>query len=167
MYPTFMRRTSVLVLWLLCLTFLPACRSQSQAGAKPESHDVTRDLTLDEARGGHTLKRHVGRGDEELRQRLEHERNISAASSYSDRQTAERAVGLAIQDNRTKIQSWMARGTRRPNLVLDYTDPQDALGQVMYRRALGSVPCDHAIVVLKADGANDYYVLTSYPECRP
>lgn len=74
---------------------------------------------------------------------------------------------MAIQNGQQKLQRWIARGARRPNLVLDYTEPNDAIGRVMNRRALGSVPCDHAIVVLKADGVEDYFVLTSYPECKP
>jgi hypothetical protein len=36
----------------------------------------------------------------------------------------------------------------------------------MFSRAMVSIPCDHAIVVLRAEG-DDYYVLTSYPECKP
>ncbi len=147
---------------------LLSCQSQPRAGAEPaRQKDTVRDLSIDDARGGHTLKRHVGRTDEQLRERLEHEKDISAASTYTDRQTAERVVGTAIQNNRDKLQRWMERGERRPNLVLDYTEPNDSIGRVMNRRALGSVPCDHAIVVLKADGPSDYYVLTSYPECRP
>ncbi len=157
------------VVWvLLCVAGLLSCQSQPRAGAEPSRHkDTVRDLSIDESRGGHTLKRHVGRTDDQLRERLQHERDISAASTYTDRATAERVIGSAIQNNRDKLQRWMERGERRPNLVLDYTEPNDSIGRVMNRRAMGSVPCDHAIVVLKADGAADYYVLTSYPECRP
>ena len=39
------------------------------------------DLVADEAKGGHTLARHVERTDAQLRERLERERNISAAST--------------------------------------------------------------------------------------
>jgi len=153
---------------LMCMAGLLSCQSQQKAGAEPtRSKDVSRDLSIDDARGGHTLKRHVSRTDEQLRDRLQHEKNISAASTYTDRETAERVVGTAIQDSRDKVQRWIARGERRPNLVLDYTEPSDAIGRVMNRGAMGSVPCDHAIVILKADGEGDYYVLTSYPECRP
>ena len=109
----------------------------------------------------------MGRTDEQLRERLERERHISAASTYTDRQTAERAVGMAIEGGGDRIQHWLERGARRPNLVLDYTAPNDAIGRVMNRGAMGSVPCDHSIVVLRADGPTDYVVLTSYPECRP
>lgn len=161
-----MRLRPVLVL-LLCIAPLLACRTQEQASAKPSSRPATHDLSLDESRGGHTLQRHIGRNDEQLRQRLQAERNISAASSYTDRATAEHAIGAALDQNADRIQRWMQRGERRPNLVLDYSEPNEPLGRVMFRGAMGSVPCDHSIVVLKADGPSDYFVLTSYPECRP
>jgi hypothetical protein len=162
-----MQRRALTVVVLL-LAVLIACRSEpSSAAGTSKKRGPDHDLTIDEARGGHTLKRHVGRSDEQLRERLDRERNISAASSYTDRATAERAVGAAIAANQQKIQHWMERGDRRPNLVLDYNEPSDSIGRVMNRGAMGSVPCDHSIVVLRADGRNDYFVLTSYPECKP
>jgi hypothetical protein len=109
----------------------------------------------------------VGQTDDQLRQRLDRERNIPAASSYTDRQTAERTVSMALKAEENKVNSWMRRGARRPNLAVDYTEPNDSLGRVMFRGARGSVPCDHAVIVLKATGADDFIVLTSYPECQP
>jgi hypothetical protein len=41
-----------------------------------------RDLSQDEA-AGHVLRKHAGRTDDELRERLERERNISGASTYT------------------------------------------------------------------------------------
>jgi hypothetical protein len=51
--------------------------SPTSAGRAAERYDLSKD----EERGGHTLERHVARADEELRQRLRRERNISAAST--------------------------------------------------------------------------------------
>jgi hypothetical protein len=149
----------------LFLAGLLACRAgapRTDNARSAKSHD----LSLDERHGGHTLERHVGRTDAELRERMQHEPNISAASSYADRATAERTVAAAIAQNSENISRWQERGPRRPNLVLDYTNPTDPIGRVMFPRAMVSIPCDHAIVVLRANG-DDYYVLTSYPECRP
>ena len=124
------------------------------------------DLSIDEARGGHTLKRHVGRTDNELRDRLAHE-PITAASTYSDRTAAESAVGEALIANRDRIERWRRRPGGHPNLVLDYDgDPEHPIGRVLNRGAAASVPCSHAIVVLQWAGPDEYYVLTSYPECR-
>ena len=64
-----------------------------------------------------------------------------------------------------RIQNWLARAGGHPNLVLDY-DADQPIGRTMRREQDGSDPCSHAIVVLKWVEPSDYYVLTSYPECR-
>ena len=157
-------RRAVLLIGLCLAPLLSGCKAPSSRAERPAP--AVHDLAVDELHGGHTLSRHVAKTDAELRQRLQDEPNISAASSYTDKLTAERTIAAALQQNAEKIDHWADRGPRRPNLVVDYTNPADAIGRVMYPRAMGSVPCDHAIVVLKADG-DSYFVLTSYPECRP
>jgi toxin YxiD len=124
-----------------------------------------RDLSRDEAAGGHILRKHVGQTDEQLRERLEQERHITGASTYTDRSTAEHAVGAAIAQSQGRIQRWLYGSGGHPNLVLDY-DSEDPIGRTMNRGENQSHPCKHALVVLKYAGPNEYYVLTSYPECR-
>lgn len=138
------------------------------ATIRPESQltgGPTRDLTRDEAQGGHILRKHVGQTEEQLRERLERERNITGASTYADLPTAERAVGAAIAQSQSQIQNWLSQPGRRTNLVLDY-DSDVPLGRTMNRGEHQSRVCEHAVVVLKYNGPNHYYVLTSYPECR-
>jgi Bacterial CdiA-CT RNAse A domain len=125
-----------------------------------------RDLSRDEGAGGHTLRQHVGRSDEQLRERLEGEPSLRAASTYTDRDTAESVVGLALEENHDKIARWLARSGTRPNLVLDYDgDPERPVGRTLRRGENHSRPCSHAVVVLRWNGDSEYYVLTSYPEC--
>ena len=124
-----------------------------------------RDLSQDEAAGGHILRRHVGQTDEQLRERLDHERNISGASTYTDRATAEHAVGAAIAQSQDRIQRWLNHSGGHPNLVLDY-DSSQPLGRTLNRGESQSGACSHALVELKYDPPSNYYVLTSYPECR-
>jgi hypothetical protein len=136
-------------------------------GGVERTSDRTHDLSQDEKSGGHTLKKHVGRSDEQLRQRLERERRISAASTYTDRETAERVVAAALQHEQPKIRRWLEREAGHPNLVLDYDgDPAHPVGRTLRRGEDQTTPCSHAIVVLKWNGLGDYYVLTSYPECH-
>jgi len=126
----------------------------------------THDLSRDEAAGGHTLRKHVGRTNDQLRERLRHEHEISAASTWTDRNTAERAVGSALAQNDDRIQRWLARDSHS-NLVLDYDgDPAHPIGRSLRRDADQPEPCTHATIVLKWSGPGSYYVLTSYPECR-
>jgi toxin YxiD len=169
------RLSLILAVFAVALGGLVACHPTSSTSAATAEHPTrsgaasatgpARDLTQDEAAGGHILRKHVGRTDEQLLQRLDHERNISGASTYTDRATAERAVGAAIAQSQDRIRRWLNRSGGRPNLVLDY-DSDEPIGRTINRGESQSRPCSHALVVLKYDPPSGYYVLTSYPECR-
>ena len=124
-----------------------------------QTNAPVRDLSHDEAAGGHILRKHVGQTDAQLRERLEQERHITGASTYTDRAAAEHAVGAAIAQSQGRIQSWLNRSGGHPNLVLDY-DSEDPIGRTMNRDENQSRPCTHALVVLKYDlkyaGPNSY-----------
>ncbi|HUB03372.1 MAG TPA: RNase A-like domain-containing protein [Terriglobales bacterium] len=125
----------------------------------------SRDLSQDERAGGHILRKHVGLTEEDLRQRLAREPEITGASTYTDRRTAEHVVGAAIAQSQDRIEDWLHRRGGHRNLVLDY-EADEPIGRTMNRGEIHSQPCAHALVVLRYAGPNDYYVLTSYPECR-
>jgi len=167
-------------LMLLGSTVLAVCACQSTARRAPETNDshvevrvgtqpssaASRDLSRDEAAGGHVLGKHVGRSDKDLQQRLERESSISGASTYTDRPTAENAIGAAIEQNHDRIQRWLNREGGHTNLVLDY-DARAPIGRTLNRGETSPRPCSHAVVVLRYDPPASYHVLTSYPECRP
>ncbi len=139
-----------------------------EARQAPAAQSAPRyDLARDEALGGHTLARHVGRSDADFKERLRRESNISAASTYSDRGTAERVVARALALNRARVDQWLARKGSRPNLALDYRgDAQESIGRSLSRRSSQPVVCPDAVVVLRWDGRRGFFVLTSYPEAR-
>jgi Bacterial CdiA-CT RNAse A domain len=123
------------------------------------------DLGRDELGGGHTLARHVGRTDQELRERLARERNISAASTWTDRETAEATVAEALAAEHSRVEGWMQRGFPRSNLALHYTSGR-VIGRSLRRGDSQAVECISAVIVLRADGPESFYVLTTYPEAR-
>ena len=123
------------------------------------------DLGRDEQRGGHTLARHVGRTDDELRERLARERNISAASTWTDRATAEAAVGQGLEAERNRVDSWIRRGYPRANLALHYNAGR-VIGRSLRRGDARTAQCSSAVIVLRANGPESFYVLTTYPEER-
>jgi hypothetical protein len=140
---------------------------ESAPGAVRAPSPPRRDLSRDEEHGGHTLRKHVGRTDYELGERLAEESNISAASTWTDRRTAEQAVELALQQSRDRIERWLSQPGRHSNLVIDYDgDRSHPIGRTLRRGAAKSEPCSHAVIVLRWAGEEGYYVLTSYPECR-
>jgi CDI toxin RNase A-like protein len=139
-------------------------RSQESRWGTKQS-GLAHDLGADEAQGGHTLSRHVARSDADLRERLEREKNISAASTYTDRATAEAVVSEVLEHN-PRLQRWEDRGGRRPNLTLDYRGVASRpIGRCMQQGSSVAVAAWDAIVVLKASRDGGFYVLTSYPEC--
>jgi hypothetical protein len=170
------------LVWLLVavVAIVTACNRHEPATEQPPAAQVatpapatsprapsakSRDLSIDEAMGGHTLARHVGKTDAELAERLRREPQISAASTYTDQASAERAVAGALEASSGQLSSWSKRRGPRPNLVLRYVSRDRPLGRSLARRARAAVPCVRAIVVLRWDvRRNRYYVLTSYPE---
>ncbi len=123
------------------------------------------DLSRDEQRGGHTLDKHVGRSDDQLRERLDRERDISAASTWTDLAAAEETVAAALRANQQKIDRWNDRGFPRANLALHFDAGHD-IGRTMRHGETSSEPCSSAVIVLKADRDGGFFVLTTYPEAR-
>lgn len=155
-----------LVSLIIALSYAIGCNHavQSLRSVSDSPHTLAkRDLDADERRGGHTLKRHVGRSDSELHDRLARESHIHAASTYTDREAAEAAVGQALRNNLSEVNRWLASG-RMTNLALQ-EDIGHPVGRTLSRDRTGAVPCSHVTVVLKRVDADSYYVLTSYPEC--
>lgn len=167
--PNLTRWTQLTALLAVLVMVCGCSQQRSQRAPEPtdsrSSNAQTRNLAADERRGGHTLKRHVGKSDMELQARLAAEPNISAASTYTDRETAESVVGEVIADNQGRIEQWLRRPGGHPNMVLDY-DGRHSVGRSLRRNAGTSQPCSHAVVVLKWEASDDFIVLTSYPECR-
>lgn len=144
----------------------PAPAAQGSAAEYGQSANslAGHDLSTDEAMGGHTLARHVGKTDAELIERLRRERQISSASTYDDRATAERVVGAALGSAGRSFDAWRKRASPRPNFVLRYAATY-TIGRSISRGRSESARCDHALVVLRWDDRRQrFYVLTSYPE---
>jgi Bacterial CdiA-CT RNAse A domain len=147
----------------------PSTSAPKPAGPAPSAKTERRlphyDLERDESRGGHTVKKHVGRSDAQLQERLGRERNISAASTWTDLDTAEVTVAAAVQAERARVENWMSRGYPRANLALHY-DANHLIGRSLRRGESHSVECTAAVIVLRADGLDSFFVLTTYPEAR-
>ncbi|HSM49763.1 MAG TPA: RNase A-like domain-containing protein [Thermoanaerobaculia bacterium] len=161
------RRSGALAAILLLVAGLGACTAPPPAEPAPVSAGERHDLARDEALGGHTLARHVGLSEKELRQRLARERGLAAASTFPDRETAERAVALALAAHADRIERWQRRGPRRPNLALDLRSPSGLpWGETLRRGGARPRPAPSARVVLRARG-DEFFVLTAYPTEGP
>lgn len=147
-----------------------AAPAERTRGGEPPAANASalehRDLAVDESLGGHTLARHVGRTDAQLAGRLRREPQISAASTYTDRATAEGVIGSALASSSSRVNAWLTRTGPRPNLVLHYSGRTgQPIGRSLSRRDASPVSCESAFVVLRWDEPRSrFYVLTSYPE---
>ncbi|MPY87602.1 MAG: hypothetical protein GEU99_06755 [Luteitalea sp.] len=152
--------------WIVALVLSSLCAA-CQLATPPDTASRSRDADLawDEAHGGHTLARHVGLSDGDLRARLDRE-EIAAASTFDDRETAERVVASAIAASRAQIERWARRRGRRPNLVVQFRgDPDDPIGRSLRRGERRTQACWRARIVLRwDDGLGMFFVLTAYPE---
>lgn len=147
-------------------TSTPAVSSEVPAVERRAKPSSNRDLSADEAMGGHTLARHVGKTDDELRERLRREPGISSASTYTDRATAEAVVGAALSSPPPSFESWRRRTGRRANFVIHF-GADHVIGRSITRRRPEAIPCEQALIVVRWDERRQrFYVLTSYPEER-
>jgi hypothetical protein len=162
-------RIAIHVYLFLILSISIRCNnSQNDFQPQQSSNQKTviwHDLKQDEALGGHSLQRHVGQSDDELRKRLREQPEIAAASTYPDLATANKVVSAALSQNSRRVEVWRSRPGKKPNLVLHYqgTEP---IGRSVLQGAPWAADCYNAIIVLKADGSSDFHILTTYPELK-
>src|SRR5262249_50782287 len=98
------------------------------------------------------------------RERLRREPDISSASTYTDRMTAEAIIGAALSSAGRSFDAWRNRTGRRPNFVLHFA-ARRSIGRSIARRRVAAVFCENALVVIRWDDRRQrFYVLTSYPE---
>ncbi|WP_371827757.1 RNase A-like domain-containing protein [Vreelandella zhanjiangensis] len=120
-------------------------------------------LIFHENLDGHTIRRHVGKTDEQLLQRLEAEPDILGSSTYPDLETAQRATGEVLSRNRDSIQNWLTSSKNR--LPLDETLDYE-VGRVIPQGATASQLTNRAFVLLAKDSMSPsgYRVHTSFPK---
>ena len=95
-----------------------------------------RNISDHENVGGHAIERHVGHSSHWLQDRLKHNSNLDAASSYRNTQIANRAEGAMVTRFRAEIEAWVQSGTGRPlGLKIDMEDP---VGIVVQRGRRGT-----------------------------
>jgi hypothetical protein len=114
--------------------------------------------------GGHTIKKHVGRTEAQLRERLVVEPGRTMVSSFYNLRAAEQAISEVMRANAAKIKTWShAPNNQGTKLTLIGT----ASGNVGYGVIRGMdtfVKTNKVKVILKHEAYNGmpFYVLTAY-----
>ncbi|AOE91265.1 hypothetical protein LBM341_03011 [Ralstonia solanacearum] len=113
--------------------------------------------------GGHTILKHVGKTEAELRARLAAEPNRMIVSSFHSLQDAEWAISKAMRANVVSIKAWAQSASRGSRLAL--TDQVGrTIGHGVDRNSGKLVNLSKVKIVLKYETYNGmpYYVLTAY-----
>lgn len=123
---------------------------------------ITQDQLLRHELLGHTVRRHVGKNEAELRARLQAE-GLPSASSFLDVQEALAAINHVLVMNEGTIGAWMQRNWRA-DLRLTQGMPAP-LGIVVVSGRQGLEQGRSVRVVLKrhASFAPPWYIVTAYP----
>ncbi|MFL6162243.1 MAG: RNase A-like domain-containing protein [Jatrophihabitantaceae bacterium] len=111
-------------------------------------------------RRGHTLLKHVGKTSRQLTRRFESEPRIFWSSSFTDRQTAESAIGRLLGERDSDIAQWLAGPVHRLELRGDYGTE---VGQSVSRDGVVHHPSSFRVVLFKEESRLGYFVRTAYP----
>jgi hypothetical protein len=121
-------------------------------------------LAAEEAAGGHTIARHVGRSEAQLRARLAAEGRITAASTFRTLPEAERAIGEALRAQQATIKAWAQTAQIGQSKALTH-DAGRIVGFGVLRAGNTTVQMSRLTVVIRkvSDRGRIYFVLTAYP----
>lgn len=160
--------TVVISMMLMMILVVSGCSSQ----AKPKDNQATSainvsDKILDEMEGppknGHTLERHVGKTEDQLKERLRTD-NVSAASTYYDKETATKAVKDTIKQHEKEIEKWL-KESKENRLVLN-TKHDFAVGKTVLKKNMQVKDgLRNTVTVLQKDKGSQlgFKIVTSYP----
>jgi hypothetical protein len=116
--------------------------------------------------GGHTLLKHVGKTEAELRARLLAQRSVPVASTFTSLEVAERTLYQGIRANAAAIEQWArfaAPGAKQPFF---YSVRGGQVGFGVVRATNQLVHLSRVRIVLKMEQYNGklYYILTAFPD---
>lgn len=116
-----------------------------------------------EAAGGHLIPKHVRRSEDMMKSRALNSPKISDISSFKDLNIAEQAVANTIQQNKSKIDHWLANN--EPKLILNSNVKSSKPTGSIYNKDSNSFSDAYntRIVILK-DSSNPekYKILTGF-----
>jgi len=121
-------------------------------------------LAAQESAGGHTIARHVGRTEAELRARLAAQPKIPVASSFESLAQAERTVSAGLKANRIAITQWAQSAAPNARRAFEWAAPgRIGYGVVRSSGNLASMSKVRIVLQKKALNGKLYYVLTAFP----
>lgn len=116
-----------------------------------------------EAAGGHTLERHVGKTNEDLIKRAI-QQDVEAATSFTDKSTATRAIEDNLRLNADDIAKWINdSSTNRKTFEVSHKSPVGK-GALQDKKQVSYDLKDSKMVLIRDDSnENGFRILTSFP----
>ena len=114
--------------------------------------------------GGHTILKHVGRTDDQLRVRLKVESKRDAVSSFTNLRAAEWAISEVMRANSAQIEAWAKASS--PNKLFIGKDVGRHVGRVLTRETGRITDARKVTAIIKRETYNGmpYYILTAFIE---
>jgi hypothetical protein len=115
--------------------------------------------------GGHTLLKHIGKTEAELRARLLSQPGIPVASTFKSLEIAERIIYDAVRANRSGIESWARTAAPGARQAFFHT-ASTPVGHGVVRASNSLVQMSKVRIVMKLEQYRGklYYILTAFPE---
>jgi len=121
-------------------------------------------LAEHEALGGHTILKHVGRTEAQLRTRLLAEANIPAASSFPSLRVAETVISDAMKARAPLVRAWASSANQGSKYVWVHNAAK-TIGYGVVRQSGVITNMQKVLIVLKPTQVSGklYFILTAYP----
>ncbi|PKH26929.1 hypothetical protein CIG19_03830 [Enterobacterales bacterium CwR94] len=117
--------------------------------------------------GGHTLSRHVGISEADLRTRLIRRPNLPATSTFTSLQAAEEAVSAALKNNKSLITHWAANAPAKSRLEISHFSGKNiGIGLESATGSVVKLSKIKVVIHLELYNGKPYYVLTAFPTFR-
>jgi Bacterial CdiA-CT RNAse A domain len=137
-----------------------------------ETYGIRKTIDLDEILGGHAIEKHVGKTDSWLRKRLLTDSTAEAASTFRNKEVANRTVAQFVKENRAEIEAWLKNPKSSPILQKE-VKMNESVGNVL-ARGKGNAPnsksfqTDKALIVIVKDSyaVQGWRVETAFPVPR-
>ena len=114
--------------------------------------------------GGHTLAKHVGRTEAQLRQRLVDEPARDVVSSFATKESAEESISEALQCFKSEIEAWAPTAKAGARFWRTYPAGKD-VGYAIFRNTvkLENLQCVRFGLQARQEAGRLYYIVTAYP----
>ncbi|ERT14732.1 RNase A-like domain-containing protein [Photorhabdus temperata] len=115
--------------------------------------------------GGHTLAKHVGLSEQELRARLLNNKSISRASTFYNQDVAEKVISEALKANRIHLENWAKYVPPTVSAPIEYVS-STSIGFGVTKGSKYVEKLYKVRVVLRYSEYNGkpFYILTAFPK---